>query len=195
MWNRWYFVTISQPFCCKDDVCHSGRWHLRLKIASAQCIYCRTKERVFRCDEGVTERQTAIQRTRERGGRDRERDRERDRREGERDTKRERGRERDTERDTMRARERDTTREIQARVRGREIDTEREIQRERATSERGGREIQWERHTAREIRGAGRDTERERGERDIRTDRQIDVQMTYVTPYFHFENSFEWKWL
>ena len=23
------------------------------------------------------------------------------------------------------------------------------------------------------------------------SDRQIDVQMTYVTPYFHFENSFE----
>ena len=42
----------------------------------------------------------------------------------------------------MRARERDTMREIQARVRGREIDTEREIQRERDTSERGGREIQ-----------------------------------------------------
>ena len=38
-----------------------------------------------------------------------------------------------------------------------------------------------------------RERERERGERDIRTDRQIDVQMTYVTPYFHFENSFEWK--
>ena len=37
--------------------------------------------------------------------------------------------------------------------------------------------------------------ESERGERDIRTDRQIDVLMTYVTPYFHFENSFEWKWL
>ena len=25
------------------------------------------------------------------------------------------------------------------------------------------------------------------------TDRQIDVLMIYVTPYFHFENSFEWK--
>ena len=63
-----------------------------------------------------------------------------------------------------------------------------------------------ERHTAREIRGEGeiqreRYNERERegyneserGERDIWTDRQIDVQMTYVTPYFHFENSFEWK--
>ena len=49
----------------------------RLKIASAQCIYCRrTKERVFRCDDGETERQIAIQRTTERGGRDRERDRE-----------------------------------------------------------------------------------------------------------------------
>ena len=35
--------------------------------------------------------------------------------------------------------------------------------------------------------------ESERGVRDIWTDRQIDVQMTYVTPYFHFENSFEWK--
>ena len=42
----------------------------------------------------------------------------------------------------MRARERYNEREIRARVRGREIDTEREIQRERATSERGGREIQ-----------------------------------------------------
>ena len=81
-------------------MCHSGWWHLRLKIVSAQCIYCRrTKERVFRCDEGETERQIAIQRTREREGRDRERDRERERREGERDTKRERGRERDTERE------------------------------------------------------------------------------------------------
>ena len=37
-------------------------------------------------------------------------------------------------------------------------------------------------------------TERE-GEGDIRTDRQIDLQMTYVMPYFHFENSFEWKLL
>ena len=56
------------------------------------------------------------------------------------------------------------------------------------------REIQRERYG-----GGGRDTERERvneserGERDIRTDRQIDVQMTYATPYFHFENRFEWK--
>ena len=49
----------------------------RLKIASAQCIYCRrTKEHLFRCDDGETERQIAIQRTTERGGRDRERDRE-----------------------------------------------------------------------------------------------------------------------
>ena len=31
------------------------------------------------------------------------------------------------------------------------------------------------------------------GHSDRQTDRQIDVQMTYVTPYFHFENSFEWK--
>ena len=52
---------------------------------------------MFRCDEGETERQIAIQRTRERGGI--ERDRERERKEGERDTKRERGRERDTERE------------------------------------------------------------------------------------------------
>ena len=45
---------------------------------------------------------------------------------------------------------------------------------------------------------------RERGERqreggwgqsDIQTDRQIDVQMTYVMQYFHFENSFEYKCL
>ena len=49
---------------------------------------------------------------------------------------------------------------------------------------RGGRE-----------RKIQRERERERGEReregDSRTDRQIDVQMTYVTPYFHFENSFK----
>ena len=43
------------------------------------------------------------------------------------------------------------------------------------------------------MRERERYNESERGERDIRTDKQIDVQMTYVTPYFHFENSFEWK--
>ena len=34
------------------------------------------------------------------------------------------------------------------------------------------------------MRERERYNESERGERDIRTDRQIDVQMTYVTPYF-----------
>lgn len=50
-----------------------------------------------------------------------------------------------------------------------------------------------ETYSERDTGGRERYRERERGERDIRTDRQIDVQMTYVTPYFHFENSFEWK--
>ena len=90
----------SQPFCCKDDVCHSGWWHLRLKIASAQCIYCRrTKERVFRCDEGETERQIAIQRTRERGGREIQRESG-----GGREIQRERYNESERERDTTRER-------------------------------------------------------------------------------------------
>ena len=46
-------------------------------------------------------------------------------------------------------------------------------------------------------RGEGeRYNERERGRVTARggggqTDRQIDVQMTYVMQYFHFENSFE----
>ena len=54
----------------------------------------------------------------------------------------------------------------------------------------GGRDTERERYNERERE---RYNESERGERDIRTDKQIDVQMTYVTPYFHFENSFEWK--
>ena len=39
-------------------------------------------------------------------------------------------------------------------------------------------------------RGGERDSERGRGTVG-QTDRQIDVQMTYVMQYFHFENSFE----
>ena len=82
----------------------------------------------------------------------------------------------------MRGREIDTERE-----RGGERYNEREIQRERYG---GGRDTERERDTMRERE---RFNESERGERDIWTDRQIDVQMTYVTPHFHFENSFEWK--
>ena len=53
-----------------------------------------------------------------------------------------------------------------------------------------------ERGGGREREGGGRERqsegERQReGEGDSRTDRQIDVQMTYVMQYFHFENSFE----
>ena len=66
------------------------------------------------------------------------------------------------------------------RERGREREIQREIQHER---ERGGKGKRYN----------------ERGERDSargrgtvgQTDRQIDVQMTYVMQYFHFENSFE----
>ena len=64
--------------------------------------------------------------------------------------------------------------------------------------ERGGREGYRERYSTRERkRGKGerynegeRDSERGRGTVG-QTDRQIDVQMTYVMQYFHFENSFE----
>ena len=64
---------------------------------------------------------------------------------------------------------------------------EREGGRERDTMKEreGGRE----RDTMREREGE-RDSERGRG--TVRqTDRQIDVHMTYVMQYFHFENSFE----
>ena len=44
------------------------------------------------------------------------------------------------------------------------------------------------------MRERGRDSERGRGTVG-QTDRQIDVQMTYVMQYFHFENSFEYKYL
>ena len=65
------------------------------------------------------------------------------------------------------------------RERGRERDTERDTARGR---ERRGRE----RDTMR-----GRETARGGGGTVGQTDRQIDVQMTYVMQYFHFENSFE----
>ena len=40
-------------------------------------------------------------------------------------------------------------------------------------------------------RGGERQREGGGGQSDRQPDRQIDVQMTYVMQYFHFENSFK----